>query len=453
MTRTFASLRHWRRDDRPGSFAHGIHPPEHKELTAHRPIERMPFVDALVLPLSQHIGAPSRAVVTVGDRVERGQLVAEPGGYVSVALHAPATGTIAAIERRLHPNGQLMDAIVLHVDSWATQRVLAADPVDPATLTEDQLVERIQRAGLVGLGGAAFPSHVKVKVPEGKRVRAVVINGAECEPYLTCDHRVMVERAAEVIRGTLILMDNVGARRAYIGVELNKPDAIAALERVAPPGVEVLGLPVKYPQGAEKHLIKAIFDREIPRGGLPIDLELVVNNVGTMAALADLFDRGQPLIERVITVSGPAIRHPKNLLVPIGTSLSAVIAHCGGLLPTVKQVVLGGPMMGQAQKSLDVPVLKGTSGVLCLDRVEITARREHPCIRCGRCVEACPMFLNPARLSRLVRYERAADLVASNLRACIECGSCSFVCPSGIPVVQYMRMGKAMVRAAEKAAS
>jgi len=448
-----ARLRDWGRREGRRSFAHGIHPPGHKELTDHRPIERMPFVDALVLPLSQHIGAPSRAVVTVGDRVERGQLIAEPGGYVSVALHAPATGTIAAIERRLHPNGQLMDAIVLRVDPYSTQRVRAADPVDPATLSEDELVERIQRAGLVGLGGAAFPSHVKVRVPEGKQVRAVVINGAECEPYLTCDHRVMVERPREIIRGTQILMHNVGARRAYIGIELNKAEAIAALRAVAPAHVEVIGLPVKYPQGAEKHLIKAIFDREIPRGGLPIDLELVVNNVGTMAALADLFDAGQPLIERVITVSGPAIRNPKNLLVPIGTPLSAVIAHCGGLLPGVRQVVVGGPMMGQAQKSLDVPVLKGTSGVLCLDRIEITARREYPCIRCGRCVEACPMFLNPASLSRLVRYERTDDLAASNLAACIECASCSFVCPSGIPLVQYLRMGKAMVRAAKKAAS
>lgn len=448
-----ATIRRWARGEGVRSFAHGIHPPEHKELTAHRPIERMPFVDELVLPLSQHIGAPSRAVVTVGDQVTRGQLVAEPGGYVSVALHAPATGTIAAIERRLHPNGQLMDAIVLRVDPYATQRVLAADPVDPRTLSEDELVARIQGAGLVGLGGAAFPSHVKVRVPEGKRVRAVVINGAECEPYLTCDHRVMVERARDVLRGTLILMHNVGARRAYIGVELNKPEAIAALRAVAPAHVEVLGLTVKYPQGAEKHLIKAIFDREIPRGGLPIDLELVVNNVGTMAALADLFDRGIPLIERVITVSGPAIRRPKNLLVPIGTPLAAVVAHCGGMLPTVRQVVVGGPMMGQAQKSLDVPVLKGTSGVLFLDRVEIAARREHPCIRCGRCVEACPMFLNPARLTRLVRYERTDDLATSHLASCLECASCSFVCPSGIPLVQYLRMGKAMVRAAKKAAA
>ncbi|PIE20293.1 MAG: electron transport complex subunit RsxC [Proteobacteria bacterium] len=441
-----SGLSHSWQGPEPRSFLHGIHPAGHKEYSHKLAIERMPFVGELVLHLSQHIGAPARPIVAVGDRVERGQRVADPGGFVSVGLHAPATGTIKAIEKRLHPNGKLLDAIVLETDPFASQRLLAAAPFDPAAVTASEMVERMQLGGLVGLGGAAFPSHVKASVPKGKEVKAVVINGVECEPFLTCDHRLMVERPQDVIRGTRILMQSVGADRGYIGVEINKPDAIEALAAAASDGVVVQPLKVKYPQGAEKQLIKAIFGDEVPEGGLPLDLELVVNNVGTMAALADLVDRGAPLIERVVTVTGPAIKQPKNLLVPLGTPISAVIERCGGLTPSVKQVILGGPMTGMAQKSLDVPVVKGTSGIVCLDSVEVATREEYPCIRCGRCVEACPLFLNPARLAQIVKYEKVDLFEDYHLMTCFECSSCSFVCPSAIPLVQYMRMGKAMLR-------
>jgi electron transport complex protein RnfC len=436
---------------RPPSFRHGIHPVEHKEATAALPIERMPFVDEYVLPLSQHTGAPSRATVRVGQQVQRGELIAEPGGFVSTALHAPVTGAVKAIDLRLHPNGQMMPAIVIEADPFDSQRFREVAPIDVTTLTPEEMVERVQLGGLVGLGGAAFPSHVKFKVPEGKRITCVVINGCECEPYLTCDHRLMAERPEAVVRGTEMIMARVGAERGYIGVEVNKPDAIAAL-RAASDTIEVVALTVKYPQGAEKMLIDAIFQREVPEGGLPLDIDMLVNNAGTTAALADLFDRGIPLVERVVTVTGPAVARPRNLLVPLGTPLSAVIEHCGGLLPGARQVVLGGPMMGMAQKSLDVPVLKGTSGVLCLDRKAALPLRELACIRCSRCLEACPMFLNPTRLAQLIAAEQVDELEDHHLASCFECAACSFVCPSRIPLVQWMRVGKAMLRDRKAAA-
>ena len=437
---------------RPRTFRHGVHPAEFKQATRGIAIERMPFVREYVLPLSQHIGAPSKPVVEAGQRVQRGQLIAEPGGFVSVALHAPVTGKVSAVELRLHPNGKMMPAVVIEADPFDSQRLPEVPPVDLASLTPSDMVGRVQRGGLVGLGGAAFPSHVKFQVPEGKRIKVVLINGCECEPYLTCDHRVMLERPEAVVRGTEIIMASVGTARGCIGVEANKPDAIAALRAVAPPNVEVVALQVKYPQGAEKILIDAIFGEQVPTGGLPLDIEILVNNVGTTVALADLFDRGQPLIERVVTVTGPAVRRPRNLLVPLGTPLAAVIEHCGGLRSSVCQVVLGGPMMGMAQKSLEVPVLKGCSGVLCLDRATAVTQREHPCIRCGRCLEACPMFLNPARLTQLIRAGHVEELERHHLTSCFECASCSFACPSRIPLVQWLRMGKAMLRNLQAAA-
>jgi electron transport complex protein RnfC len=427
------------------TFRHGVHPHEHKEATNQLPIERMPFVGEYVLPLSQHTGAPSKPVVEAGQRVRRGQLIAKPGGFISTALHAPVTGTVTAVELRLHPNGKMMPSIVIEADPYDSQRMPPSPPLDPSSLSPQEMVERVQYGGLVGLGGAAFPSHVKFQVPEGKNVRFVVINGCECEPYLTCDHRVMVERPEAVVRGTEIIAARVGAERSYIGVESNKPDAIAAL-RAASSSIEVVTVQVKYPQGAEKMLIDAIFHREVPAGGLPMDVEMLVNNVGTTAALADLFDRGIPLIERVVTVTGPGVAHPRNLLVPLGTPLSAVIEHCGGLRASARQVVLGGPMMGMAQKSLEVPVLKGASGILCLDRATALPYREFPCIRCGRCLEACPTFLNPSRLAQLIAAEQVDQLEAHHLLNCFECASCSFVCPSRIPLVQWLRVGKALLR-------
>jgi len=375
-------------------------------------------------------------------------VIAEAGGFVSTYLHAPVTGTVKAIELRPHQSGKRVETIVISTDSFASQKTLPLEiPAEDAAV-EDK-VAFIQRGGLVGMGGAAFPTHVKLKVPKGKRVSFVMLNGCECEPYLTCDHRVMVEQPEAVLRGLDIIMELTGAERGYIGVELNKPDAIEALKKaVGSRSVEVVGLTVKYPQGAEKMLIDAILAREVPSGGLPLDLEIVVQNVGTAAVLAGLFEQGLPLIERAVTVTGPGVKRPANVLVPIGTPVRQVIEHCGGLLPSARQVVLGGPMMGMAQKSLDVPVTKGTSGILVLDE-PANVVREEPCIRCSRCLEACPMFLNPSRLAQLARAEMPEELKALHVLDCFECASCSFSCPSHIPLVQLIRVGKALVRQKE----
>ncbi len=432
----------------PRTFRHGIHPEENKEDTEHLPTARMPFVDQYVLPLSQHTGAPCRPVVKVGERVERGQMVAEPGGFVSTTLHSPVTGRIAAIAPRRHPNGRLVESIVIDADPFATQRLAERPPLDWENLSEESFVLHVQRAGLVGMGGAAFPTHVKYKLPEGKSVRRLVVNGCECEPFLTTDHRVMVERPEAVIRGIEILSRRLGVEETAIGVELNKPDAIEALRKAIPPGspVRVVPLKVKYPQGAEKMLIKAIYGVEVPAGKLPLDVETVVNNVGTMAALADYFDHGAPLIERVVTVAGPGIERPANLLVPVGTPVRAVLDYCGGMKSEAREVVMGGPMMGSPLADLDVPILKGTSGLLVFTESEARIPNEYTCVRCGRCVDACPNFLNPSRLGRLARAGRYEEMEEYHVSDCMECGSCSYACPSGIPIVQLIRVAKSSLR-------
>jgi electron transport complex protein RnfC len=431
------------------SFRHGIHPPENKEATEERPIERIPFVQEYVMPLSQHIGAPSVAIVKAGDRVSRGQPIADPGGFVSVYLHSPVTGIVKAVEPRLHANGKMMPSVVIQADPYSSQKVEPVERPAPESLSNKEFVAQVQKAGLVGLGGAAFPSHVKLSLPADKKIEFIVVNGCECEPYLTADDRLMVERPKQVIRGTRIMMENIGAKRAYIGIESNKPRAISALKSVVPPEIEVVVVETKYPQGAEKMLIDAILKREVPSGGLPLDIGILTNNVGTTAALADWFDEGVPLIERVVTVTGPGIRYPRNLLVPLGTPVSTIVEYCGGLRENTKQVIMGGAMMGMPQKSLDVPVMKGTSGIIALTSVFQESAQEYPCIKCGRCVEACPMFLNPTRLAQLAKYERIDSLVDYHLFDCFECASCSYSCPSNIPLVQWIRIGKAIVREAQ----
>jgi electron transport complex protein RnfC len=432
------------------SFAHGVHPDEHSEQTAHLPIQRVPFVNRYILPLGQHLGAPARPIVKVGQRVQRGELLAKPGAFVSTTLHSPVTGWIRAIEPRRHPGGKLQPALEIEADPYATQRLEAKPAIDWMTLSTEEFINHVQQAGIVGMGGAAFPSHVKYAVPDGIKIKHLVVNGAECEPYLTNDHRLMLERPDTLLKGIEIVKQKLGATQATIGIELNKADAIAILQqRIKQQHLQttqVVPLRVKYPQGAEKMMIQALFGEEVPAGQLPRDVGVTVNNVGTLVAIADYFEMGMPLIERIVTVSGPGIAQPANLIVPLGTPVREVLRFCGGLKETTQEVIMGGPMMGMPIASLDVPILKGSSGVLAFTAQETRKLQEYPCIRCGRCVEACPHFLNPSRLARLSKSGHYADMTAYNVMDCVECGACTFSCPSGIPIVQLIKVGKTEIR-------
>jgi len=440
------------------TFRHGIHPEEHKDLTQSRQIERIAFPDYVYLPLSQHIGGPSKPVVNAGDKVYRGQLIAEASGFVSVPLHASVTGQVAGIRKHHHPNGSLSDAIVIEVDHKSPQTLFDERPIDWEHLSAGALLEHIRQGGFVGLGGAAFPTHVKLSIPEGKRARWLLINGCECEPYLTSDHRIMLEWADSIFLGIRVLAKILGTEKAFIAVENNKWDAIKVLADKVPPDLacELIPLETKYPQGAEKMLITAVLDREVPSGKLPIDVHVVVQNVGTMAGIGDLFAMGQPLIERVVTVTGPGIQRPTTLLAPVGMRLSDILDYCGGLTADAREVLYGGPMMGTPQQFLDAPILKGTSGVVCLTESQIRARKEYPCIRCSACLDACPVFLNPSMLGSLARAALYDQMLDYNIMDCMECGSCSYVCPSNIPLVQRFRVSKGLLRekqAREKAAA
>ncbi len=436
-----------------GTFRHGIHPAEHKESTAQRRIERLPFPTHVTVPLRQHGGAPCAATVTRGERVERGAVIATPTGFVSTTHHAPVSGTVIEVGPRRHPSGSMETAIEIETDAGSPQLLQAWPTTDLQTLNLDDFINGVQAAGLVGLGGAAFPSHVKYRLPDGRRCQHLVINGCECEPYLTSDHRLMVEHADAVVAGSRLLARMLEADDATIGVELNKPDGIDALREAAArtagetasPPVRIAPLEVKYPQGAEKMLIKAVFDQEVPAGKLPLDLGIVVNNVATMAALIDWFASGQPLIERVVTVAGPGVERPGNYLVPLGTAVRDVLEHCG-LSRDTRQVIMGGPMMGQPLASLDVPVVKGTSGLLAFTEQVIEHDTEYACIRCGQCLEACGNNLNPSRLARLSQSERWAELEQAFVMDCMECGACSYTCPSRIPIVHLIRAAKASLR-------
>lgn len=430
------------------SFAHGVHPEHHKEQAADLPIQRVPFVSRYVMPLGQHIGVPAKPVVKVGERVHRGQLIAEPGAFVSTALHSPVTGTVRNIGPHRYTDGNFRPAIEIEADPYATQQLPDPAPIDWEAMDIQHFIEHVQQAGIVGMGGAAFPSHVKYAIPEGQRIDELLINGAECEPYLTTDHRLMVERPEAVIHGTEIVRRKLGAKHATIGVEKNKPDAIELLRRhIGDRPIDVLGLEVKYPQGAEKMLIKAAYNREVPAGALPRDIGVAVNNVGTIVAIADYFDTGMPLIERIVTVAGPGVAEPANLIVPLGTPIREVLRYCGGLKEKTREVIMGGPMMGTPIADLDAPILKGSSGILAFTGKETARRREYPCIRCGRCLEACPYFLNPSRLAKLGKARLFEEMKEHhNVMDCVECGACTFACPSNIPIVQLIRTAKDNLR-------
>ena len=429
-------------------FSHGVHPPEHKELTAHVAIRRMPYPDEVVLPLRQHAGKPAKLVVAKGQHVERGDVLAVADGWVSSPVHASAAGWVSDIDWWPHPDGSMCMAVRIRVERYSAQIARPRLVPDWHGLTRDEVLRAVQDAGVVGLGGAAFPTHVKLQPPADSTIDTIVINGAECEPYLTTDHRTMVEYPERVHFGVRIMMHALGVQHAVIGVERNKPDAIEALERTRPTDIDVTVLPltVKYPQGAEKMLLKAVLDREVPSGKLPATVGAIVQNVASVATLAEVFETGLPLVERIVTVSGPGVVRPANLIVPVGTMTRDVLAFCGGVTEDAAEVLFGGPMMGTALANLDAPVLKGTTGIVVLTDAEVRDQFSLPCIHCGRCLEACPMFLNPSLLGDLAKAGRLEELQAAHLADCMLCGSCSYVCPSNIPLAQLFTASKAALR-------
>ncbi len=422
------------------TFPKGVHPKDRKEATRGKPIEDMRPPDLVILPLQQSAGVGSEPVVKKRDHVLAGQKIADSTAFISAPLHSPVSGTVKSIEPRPHHTGLKLMSIVIEPDKDQEWVEIADPPPDP---TEQEIREMVRDAGIVGLGGAAFPTKVKISPPPEMNIDTVVINGCECEPYLTVDNRLMLEAPDRIIDGLKLLMKAVGAARGLIGVEDNKADAIAALsEPAGAAGFEVVRLETKYPQGAEKQLIHAALGREVPSGALPGHVGVLVQNVGTAVAISEAVREGKPLIARVVTVSGSGIVEPKNLRAVIGTPVKDLVEQCGGLAEGAAKVIIGGPMMGVAISSLDVPVVKATSGVIVLTLDEIGNADSEPCIKCARCVEACPMGLMPNRLSVMAEVGLLDELTDEHLFDCVECGSCSFICPANRPLVQQIRLGK-----------
>jgi len=427
------------------TFPGGLHPADNKQWTASRSIEFVPLPDELIIPLSQHIGAPAEVCVEVGALVKKGEIIGKAKGFVSVPVHASTSGEVVAVEPRLHPSGRPLLSVVIKPDGeddWI-------DPLpqgDPDKLSADELKDRLRDAGIVGMGGATFPAHVKLSPPEEKPIDTLIINGVECEPYLTADHRLMLEEPERILQGVAILRKILTVDNIYIGIEVNKPDAIALMtEKCAGTDVKVVPLEVKYPQGAEKQLILAITGREVPSGGLPMEVGVVVQNVGTTAAVADAVINGYPLIERVCTVTGSGISEQKNLRIRVGTPLQHLVDFCGGLNGDPAKLIMGGPMMGMTQLSLDVPATRGTSGLLIFGEDDIPLVEQGPCIRCARCVKTCPAHLLPTTIAAYARLEMIDEAEEYCAMDCIECGCCSYSCPSFIPLVQSLRHAKAAI--------
>ena len=443
-------------------FRGGVHPDYNKELAREKAIERMACPPELVVSMSQHLGAPAKCIVKAGDYVVKGQLLGERNGFISVPVYAPANGLVKAVEPRLGPAGGKAPAVILDTTATApdgmdiTERTLL--PIDWRIATKETLLARIDEAGICGMGGAGFPSCVKLNPPPNKRCEYLIVNGAECEPYLCADFRLMLERADRVRTGVEILRKILGGCAVRIAVEANKPEAIAALEQAFADidgNVEIVVLPVLYPQGSEKHQIYATVGRIVPEPpALPIDVGCVVENVGTVAAVADAVEKGTILLSRVTTVSGDAVREPKNVEAPLGTKYADLVAFCGGETESPAKVISGGTMMGFAVPSLEIATTKTTSGLLLLSRRRVFQYSSQACINCGRCVRACPMGLNAAEIAKAVEADDIASAEAAHVMNCIECGACTFGCPSYRPITQFCRRAKATIRArisAEKA--
>ena len=426
----------------------GVHPPENK-ISAGNAIEVLPPPKSVFIPVAQHIGAPATPLVKRGDLVKTGQLIAKSSSFVSTNIHASVSGKVKRVDFAADSSGYPKQGIFIDVDGdeWVEEIDRSEELVKNFDLDGQTIINKIQKAGIVGLGGATFPTHVKLVPPKGMKAEVLLINGVECEPYLTSDHRLMLEKADEILTGTRLLMKALKVEKAVIGIENNKPDAIQLLSEKSKTfeGISVTALKVKYPQGGEKQLIKAVTGKEVPSGALPIAVGAVVSNVGTAFAVYEAVQKNKPLFERVVTVTGKNVAKPSNFKVRVGTPTSELIEAAGGLPEDNGKVISGGPMMGRAVSSLNVPVTKGTSGILLMKNQE--AKRNEPitCIRCSRCVSVCPMGLEPYFL-KVVSEKQVFDRAEENrIMDCIECGSCSYTCPSSLPLLDYIRFGKGKV--------
>ncbi len=427
----------------------GVHPSENK-LSCAKPIEVLPLPEVVTIPLAQHIGAPAVAKVAKGDKVLTGQLIAEAGSFMSANIHSPVSGTVTAVDMAVNGQGlrQMMITIKREGDDWAEGIDRSDALVKVCPFSAQEIVAKIKDAGIVGMGGATFPTHVKLSVPPGKKADVVIINGVECEPYLTSDHRTMLEHGEELIVGVTILMKAVGVQKACIGIENNKPDAIAHLRQIAAgyAGIEIVPLKVMYPQGGEKQLIAAVTGRQVPPPpALPIDVGAVVCNASTAFAVYQAVLKNKPLIERVVTVTGKSLKEPKNLLTRMGTPVSALLEAAGGLPEDARKVINGGPMMGRAMVNLDSPVTKGCSGITVMSGRDAQRREASQCIKCAKCVSACPMGLEPYYLSKMTQKKGWDELEALMITSCIECGCCQSTCPAYLPLLDWVRLGKQTV--------
>ena len=427
----------------------GVHPHDNKQYSAHQPITECPLPQKAIIPLVQHIGAPAQPVVEKGQKVKVGELLAKAGGFVSANIHSPFSGTVTKIDSTVDAWGLRMPAIFMDVegDEWLDNIDRTPALARECHLESKAIVDKIAEAGIVGLGGACFPTHVKLLPPPGKKAEVLIVNGVECEPYLTCDHQLMLEHGEEIIVGIQILMRALNIQKAIIGIEKNKPDAIRHMQDLASKvlGVEVKPLKLKYPQGGEKQLIDACIGRQVPSGALPIEVGAVVDNVATIYAVYEAVQKNKPLISRVMTVTGKSLAKPGNYSVRFGTPLSDVVALAGGVPEDTGKIIGGGPMMGRAMNNINMPANKRVSGLLFMPEKESLRVEPENCIRCGKCVGACPMGLEPYLLSRQAQLQMWDEMEQHSVMDCIECGCCLYTCPSHQPLLDYIRMGKAKV--------